>query len=60
MVKTIQISAISGSERIPPVLFALRDDGSVWVYKPEVYISHGHERTTINSGGWDKIPDIPE
>lgn len=60
MAKTIQITAVPAHERKPPLIFALRDDGSIWAYKPEVYISYGHNQTVIDNDGWAKIPDIPE
>lgn len=44
--KTVQISAIPGTEYSHACIYALCDDGSLWA--------------SVNSDGWTKLPPIPQ
>ena len=60
MPKIIQISLLPGDDQTPPSIAALRGDGSVFVYRPSMYVGHGDDRQMIDEGGWVRIPPVPE
>jgi hypothetical protein len=50
--KILQIVALPGTEITP--LVCLGEDGNVYVYRPEVFVEHGHDKA-----GWTRL-SIPE
>jgi hypothetical protein len=55
--KFIQIATIQNNENHPPQIIALSEEGEIYIYSPEITITHGNHTYLIENPGWKKLPN---